>query len=869
MRSPVLGIDLGTTNTVVAVADAQEVRVLPGEDGSRLTPSVVSFHPGGDVLVGHTGKERRLVDAQNTVSSVKRLIGRPFRSPAVRRAADRFPFTLVEGDNGVVTVKARGQQYSLPEISAFVLRRAKGLAEAALQMEVTQAVVTVPANFNELQRTATRDAGRIAGLEVLRIINEPTAAALAYGYASKTRERVAVYDLGGGTFDVSILDLSGDVIEVLSTAGDTYLGGDDIDALIADRMAQAFLEEHRVDLAADAQANERLRVAAEWLKCQLSEREHAEVTVEEIAYGAGGTPLDLRFEMDAEAMEKLTFALVGRTFDICEEAMKAANVRPSQLDSVILVGGQTRMPQVRRMVAEYFGREPLVSVDPDEVVAQGAALQAYALSGLQRPDWKPRMSQPPPATASGHPQRPSFFPEAHSPSSMPPEGRSGSAAATLPRPPNIPGELPGPRAAGAARSTLSGFGEGTEPPPVPTQPGSARNDEPTVIRKMRPKMPSRDPFDERTLVRGDPRVDGDDDEVTRVSTGPVARPSAVGRVELKARAAPPAVPPAATEVRGPVIEGPGAAGDAIVRPKKFNTMPGISAPAGSAAPPPPPPASRHETRPPPLDAPPPPAISAPPPVPDVPRHEPSAVPPAPPPEASRAPALPLASESPPKRVSEPPPPPTRASEPPPRDEEQELPEALRSSTAPPASTGGREPSQSFSLSSLPPSSLAALDAEVPLTPQAGSTPPPPMTVDGAPLLLDVTPHTLGIETVGGYCEQVIERNAPIPTEQTRVFSTSQDDQVVVRMRVCQGEARKIDDNQVLGHLELLGLPKAPRGDVRIGVTFMLDANGTLQARAKDKATGKEQRIRINLVGALADDEIKQMQQRQAGMYSGG
>ncbi|MDQ3035045.1 MAG: Hsp70 family protein, partial [Myxococcota bacterium] len=390
MASPVLGIDLGTTNSVVAVAEGARAQVLMDPEGNRLIPSVVSFHPAGDVLVGYPARERRLLDAKNTVYSIKRLIGRSFLSPEVQRAQERFPFVLGEAPNKGVLVQARGETYTLPEISAFVLREVRRIAEQALGSDCTRAVVTVPANFTELQRSATKAAGKIAGLEVLRILNEPTAAALAYGYGKGSRERIAVYDMGGGTFDVTILELAGDVFEVMSTAGDTFLGGDDVDVMVAEKMADAFLAHHRFDPRQDPQAYERLRAAAEWSKCQLSGEDEVHLRVEELAYGDGGVSLDLTFGLSRQALDAMVHPLIARTFDVCEEAMKIAGIRPTQLDNVILVGGSTRMPIVRRMVAEYFGREPLGTIDPDLVVAQGAALQGWALRGTTA-------SAPPPA----------------------------------------------------------------------------------------------------------------------------------------------------------------------------------------------------------------------------------------------------------------------------------------------------------------------------------------------------------------------------------------------------------------------------------------------------------------------------------------
>ncbi len=289
----VVGIDLGTTNTVVACVRDGRVHVLADDKGNRLLPSVVSFHPNGDVLVGPAARERRLVDAKNTIASIKRLIGRPWDSDEIRLARSRFPFELREGPGQGALVIARGEAYTLPEISAFVLKRARQIAEAALGETVDKAVITVPAHFNELQRASTKVAGRVAGLEVLRILNEPTAAALAYGFGSDSSERVAVYDFGGGTFDCSLARPDGHLFEVLATAGDTFLGGDDIDTAIAEVMCNAFLAQHRYDPRVDPQAFERLRAAAEELKKELSVNTQAQVDLPEVAYGVGGKRLGL------------------------------------------------------------------------------------------------------------------------------------------------------------------------------------------------------------------------------------------------------------------------------------------------------------------------------------------------------------------------------------------------------------------------------------------------------------------------------------------------------------------------------------------------------------------------------------------------
>src|SRR5580698_4930744 len=313
----VVGFDLGTTNTVTACVRGGRVHVLADEEGRRLLPSVVSFHPSGEVLVGHRAKERRVVDAKNTVASVKRLIGRAWKSEELDRARQRFAFELKEGPGHGPLVVARNGEYTLSEISAFVLTRAKQIAERSLGERIERAVITVPANFNELQRAATKVAGRVAGLDVLRIINEPTAAALAYGLGRSSKERIAVYDFGGGTFDCTLLDLSGNVFEVLATAGDSFLGGDDLDIAIAERIADAFLRTHRADARVDVQAFERLRAAAETVKIELSTNERTHTKLREVAFGVGGAHLDLEFTMTRDELDMLATPLVERTFAVC------------------------------------------------------------------------------------------------------------------------------------------------------------------------------------------------------------------------------------------------------------------------------------------------------------------------------------------------------------------------------------------------------------------------------------------------------------------------------------------------------------------------------------------------------------------------
>ena len=727
-NGPVIGIDLGTTNSVVAVADLNGARILSGENGA-LIPSVVSFHPSGDVLIGAPAKERRLLDAQNTVSSVKRLIGRPYTSYEVKQAAERFGFELSEGPSGGVLVTARGETYTLSEISAFVLRHVRKVAEAELGCECNQAVVTVPANFNELQRSATKAAGRVAGLEVLRILNEPTAAALAYGYNKSSNERVAVYDLGGGTFDITILQLAGDVFEVLATAGDTFLGGDDVDSMIADHMAAQFLEQQRYDARQDRQAYERLKAAAEWAKIQLSGKPQVKLCVEELAYGDGGAALNLDYMLSREQLEHMCQPLVARSFDVCEDAMKAAGLRPTQLDNVILVGGSTRIPLLQRMVAEYFGRKPLGNIDPDLVVAQGAALQAFSLSetgsrkaALGRVALK-KVAQPTTGSLPKVTEETSFEDEVTNIGDRPP--------------------LPPPPVARAARKATL---QGQAPPPPPSL--TTSQDEPSAEEEL---------IDTPTRSREEPL----EPEMTRVA----------------AQSDPLDFQPTRMADASGLLMQIGVDADEVVEPNSD------------------------------LD--------------------------------------PVGSDM-----------PTSAGE------ESGLLVELGDdafSTASVPAEGPPLPPPPLELASSAPRELqAALDENVDTVTAALPAADVPTKT---PLLLDVTPLSLGVETVDGYCEHIIRKNSAIPAGQTKMFTTARDGQDAVIVRICQGEARRIDGNQLLGEVVLDGLRPATRGKVQIAVRFMIDADGTLQVRAQDIGTGQQQQIAIRLIGELAEGEIEELRER--------
>jgi molecular chaperone DnaK len=378
--SKVIGIDLGTTNSCVAVMEGANARVIENSEGFRTTPSMVAFTKEGELLVGHAAKRQAVTNPENTLFAIKRLIGRRFDDPTTQKDIKIVPYKIVPSSNGDAWVEAGGKQYSPSQISAFILQKMKETAENYLGEKVTQAVITVPAYFNDAQRQATKDAGKIAGLEVLRIINEPTAAALAYGLEKKGSGTIAVYDLGGGTFDISILEIGDGVFEVKSTNGDTFLGGEDFDVKIIDYLADEFKKDHGIDLRKDRLALQRLKEAAEKAKIELSTTAQTEVNLPFITADASG-PKHLNIKLTRAKLESLVDDLVQRTIEPCRKALKDAGVSAGQIDEVILVGGMTRMPKIIEVVKEFFGRDPHRGVNPDEVVAVGAAIQGGVLKG--------------------------------------------------------------------------------------------------------------------------------------------------------------------------------------------------------------------------------------------------------------------------------------------------------------------------------------------------------------------------------------------------------------------------------------------------------------------------------------------------------
>jgi molecular chaperone DnaK len=378
--SKVIGIDLGTTNSCVAVMEGKDVRVIDNSEGARTTPSMVAITEGGERLVGQSAKRQAVTNPSNTLYAVKRLIGRRYDDPLVGKDKGLVPFAIVNGDNGDAWVEARGEKYAPSQVAAFVLTKMKETAEAYLGEPVTQAVITVPAYFNDAQRQATKDAGRIAGLDVLRIINEPTAAALAYGLDKKSAGTIVVYDLGGGTFDVSVLEIGDGVFEVKSTNGDTFLGGEDFDVRVIDYLAEEFRRDSGIDLRKDKLALQRLKEAAEKAKIELSSAKETEINLPFITADASG-PKHLVLKLSRAKLENLVDDLIERTLAPCRAALKDAGVTAAEVDEVILVGGMTRMPKVIEVVKQFFGREPARNVNPDEVVAIGAAVQGAVLRG--------------------------------------------------------------------------------------------------------------------------------------------------------------------------------------------------------------------------------------------------------------------------------------------------------------------------------------------------------------------------------------------------------------------------------------------------------------------------------------------------------
>ena len=1086
----IVGIDLGTTNTVVAAMRDGKPTAIQDETGSSLIPSIVSFLPSGAVLVGDAAKERRTDDTRNTVFSVKRLIGRPWDSPEVTQARQRFAFELKEGPGRATFVVARNETFTLPEISAYVLRKAKSIAETELGESVDRAIITVPANFNDLQRAATKVAGRVAGLDVLRILNEPTAAALAYGYSQGSSEKIAVFDFGGGTFDVTLLSFSENVFEVLATAGDTFLGGDDLDWLIVEKMVDAASAQLGRNVLGDAVALEQLRGSAEAIKIRLTTSTQAELQIDLTPHSAGSNSR-FTFAMSRAEFEQLAAPVINKAIEVCRQALSIAHLEPKALDHVIAVGGCTRIPLVRQRAEEFFSRQLQTHLDPHEVVAIGAALQGYALTA---PMVSAKAEVPPPPDIA--PKKSEVTSPEEWRKKTNPFGRLGTTnigigtalgpdkleGIQVPMPNGVPSRPePNTRNLGSRDRRRTDTGLGSETPPADEWDWDAGNSTAQANPKLVHATDSFDPesllpvvtaTSEKTRARSAFRPDifstdhdslaeaDDDDEATMVRAPAAADPTLdaelpattadlLGRSESIARTltsagaepreskltADDSLLPAASnsrsfarqkEARSSEVDLP-----AMATPEDMASISGYPARAGLE------PEIKRLSNPPstdelrqrygdlpliiggkrlssipagkspliadlPLVRPALDTVETTTPLPDVVAAGPQTI------RNSREQfqtysdleihaELPLVGvqvrPTPEKSDSAQKPSPPRKPAPPraapnrtqltPKAPSSETPfsrtdsDAVEETRNPPPSAGhisirpgmrlepGEEDSlplpnvpsrESGNQSTTTPEQVSPSRGNVQQStldsrrtdiqfqttsrlepakapelghPQANTTTPyrtaeprtaglaglsstlqgatsgigggpvpnresrgkslanqsPPLVPAIAPalrpfrdtvvstssashygiavpLLIDVTPLSLSVETVGVYCDVLIDRNSPVPCERSREFVTVQDGQQSVRVRVAQGESRLFSENLLLGELELTGLRPAPRGQLRISVTFGLDSDGMLHVRAIDLDTGRATTSELRLAGIPSPAEVAQMTNRQ-------
>jgi len=794
VTDPIVGIDLGTSNSVVAHADLTGiVRVLADEAGGKVHPSVVSFHPSGGVVVGAAAKQRRVIDPQNTIYSIKRLIGRSYRSAEVQTAKARVPFLIKEGPNSAPLIATRAGEFAVPEISAIVLDHIRNIAAARLGVPVNRAVVTVPASFNDAQRSATATAGAIAGLTVVRVLNEPTAAALAYGHARQLREIIAVYDFGGGTFDITLLKLEDQVYEVLGTAGDSFLGGDDLDERLVEKMVAKFLAENHIDLRTNEVAMMRLRAVAEQTKIELSRRARAVVRIDEIAYGPRGAPLNLHIEIARDEFIKEVADLVDRTFPVCSEALALAGISIDRISDVILVGGTTKIPYVRDQVARFFGKASRTDVNPEDAVAAGAALQATSLERiLSRRRTSSKLAVPPTSTVTAAIEAAVSTTATGvlelAQSGAPPEAsRATSYSVTR---------------AGTRDALAEPERHAASPPPLPPSGPALSEDLPLEPSSHSQSQPL------ARLTRPAPTEPPPNPNKTVLGIPPAPRaadmPDALGALDLAG---------------------------AILAADATQTSRPITA-TGTASPPPPPRSAGRQgqgQRP---------GSTTRSPVPSI---------------ASQAsisgsvggsvggsgttqpmtPTTPIAPMTAPTLI-------VTASDPAASSTTRGIgAQAILAEPSPAATSKGFQP---------PPSQPG------PPRRQAASAPPaaPPRP---APVLLEVTPRGLGIGTVAGFCEELIRRNSRVPTETKKLFTTSRDQQNLVRIVVCQGESRRLDNNTVIGDLVLANLPPRPRGETSIEVSFSIDPEGILHVSARDAETGAEQHATLALVGGVAPEDV--------------
>ncbi len=838
-----VGIDLGTTNSCMAVVQANRARVVADAAGRRIHPSVVSFPPEGEVLAGHPAKERQIIDAGNTIYSFKRLIGRDLTSGEMLQVLDELPYEVRAGSDQIPAIQARGREISLPEVSAMMLRHMRELCAETLGVEIKEAVITVPANFNDVQRSSTKVAGRIAGFNVLRILNEPTAAALAYGFGGELTERIAIFDFGGGTFDITIVELADDIFEVLSTAGDTYLGGDDFDKLIVEEMRRDFRREHDLDLGNDPVAMQRIRSVAEKVKCQLSTIDEVQATLREIADGRDNAPLDFHFKLTRKRFETLIEPLVSRSVKVCEEALKLAGMDRSSLDNLVLVGGTTRIPLVRQRVAEHFGMKPRIEINPDEVVAIGAAIQAFSLTGDQLPEELP---QPEPqqkmqdrsgltdairaSTLTSRPSQPPPPPQ-HKP--------AGTAAYGAPKPFPL-GPLPQKEPGSLVQKTMHGMPsapgpKGTTPPPPPAAITTPLEPEPEMV-------------DDDAVIELDPDSLGLD---IKHSPGPPPDSDDLA-IDVKRQTSKessqfdPALDPdsLSLDVKRQAQAADDADADPFAGMDLGNENLGLDVKRSAQEE-----AAREEVSDE-LPA----VLEVPPPAPV--HNQPSGTQPA----FSGGDGLAFEGLSDGTLGAEP------------------LGDVVIDDEGIADDAGGFGVLADVPIPGSEGDEVVGLPAPVDPSigepapepepyfqeePRYSSIPIPDVTSAQSALLLDVTPRALGIATAGGFCDTCIERNAAIPVEQSRLFNTSTDNQTEVSIDVFQGESRRVAENTQLGQILLTNIRPAPRGDIKIRVTFEIDTDGILGVSARNEETGEAQTTRIVLTGGMDDEMVEELVQKYA------
>ena len=819
--------------------DTGHARTLVDPAGYKVHPSIVSFHPNGAVVVGAHAKQRRIIDPQNTVYSVKRLIGRSYSSQEVQIAKTRMPYQIKEGANQSPMIVTRGGEFAVPEISAIVLDHVRDIAASALDVGVNRAVITVPANFNDAQRSATATAGAIAGITVVRVLNEPTAAALAYGHSRPMQEIFAVYDFGGGTFDVTVLRLRDQVYEVLGTAGDSFLGGDDLDERLVDLMVNRFLRENRVDLRDNEIAMMRMRAVAEQAKIELSRRTRANIRIDEIAYGTNGSAMNLQMEISRDEFVQAAADIVERTFPVCAEAMKLAGTNLNDLGEIILVGGTTKMPFVREKVAQFFGQGPRTDANPEEAVALGASLQAVALQRIltrtkpatarvSAPMRQPAADTENTVTNANLSASPFDVPTVEAIASDAPVRRTADYTAR----PRAGTERPMQRGAtvdrffeepstnteavALARITRPGTASSPPVPPAPTAAESQRRSRPVSV--VIPPL--------GTPLGEDTQTTNAAETLTQVvaATSAAARPLTAPTVQTHARAAtaPPVPPQRARPGSLPPLP------SASTTMRDFDLPPPLPSSAGPNAP----------------------TMFGPPPE-----------PPAPPPVAARSRSafdLPLPANT--TTIGMPPAAAVHAAA-------VAVMEASASGTArgmAAAPVGPRSEmfvSPSDTNRAMPPPMVSGVPGTTLAPPFAMGAPLAPFAMAQPAVVVDVVPHSFGIATVGGFCEEIIRRNTQLPAESKRVFAASRDKQDTVRIRICQGQSRRLDENLVLGDLVLSKLPQRDRNESAIEVTFAIDASGMLRVHARDTVSGYEQRVSIDVIGAMSSDDVQASRER--------